>query len=96
VFGPTIGTLPDGQNALSDIERQRQAVALNHLLGEIGLTSVEQTKWWNLVRYEELGLRTPTQALLAGEEDSVRALVEQWYEASRAAPARLIGMNNIF
>lgn len=75
----------------SDIERQRQAAALNHLLGEIGLTSDEQTKWWNLVSYEELGGRTPTQAWLAGEEDSVRALVEQWYEASNAAAARLIG-----
>ncbi|MGD0748759.1 MAG: hypothetical protein ABSB68_13210 [Acidimicrobiales bacterium] len=83
--------MPDGPNPPSAIEQQRQAAALNHLLGEIGLTSAEQTKWWNLVGYEELGGRTPTQAWLAGDEDSVRALVEQWYEASHAAAARLIG-----
>ena len=89
--GRTIELVPDGPNPPSAIERQRQAAALNHLLGEIGLTSAEQTKWWNLVGYEELGGRTPTQAWLAGDEDSVRALVEQWYEASHAAAARLIG-----
>ncbi len=55
------------------------------------MTSAKQTKWWNSVSYEELGGRTPTQAWLAGYEDSVRGLVEQWYEASRAAAARLIG-----
>jgi len=91
VAGRTIGLVPDGPNPPSAIEQQRQAAALNHLLGEIGLTSAEQTKWWNLVGYEELGGRTPTQAWLAGDEDSVRALVEQWYEASHAAAARLIG-----
>ena len=91
VAGRTIGLVPDGPNPPSAIERQRQAAALNHLLGEIGLTSAEQTKWWNLVGYKELGGRTPTQAWLAGDENSVRALVEQWYEASHAAAAQLIG-----
>ena len=75
---------------LPDIERHRQAAALNHLLGEIGLATNERTRWWNLVSYEELGGRTPTQAWLAGDEDSVRALVEGWYKASSAAAARLM------
>jgi hypothetical protein len=79
-----------GASQLPDIELQRQAAVLHHLLGEIGLATDEQTYWWNLVSYEELGGQTPTQAWLAGDEGSVRALVEGWYRASSAAASRLI------
>jgi hypothetical protein len=36
------------------LERNRQASALNHLLGEIGLSRNEETAWWNLVAQPEL------------------------------------------
>jgi hypothetical protein len=39
---------PDGQ------ARQQQAAALNDLLGAIGLTTSEQTGWWNLTALAEL------------------------------------------
>jgi len=71
-------------------ESQRQAAALNHLLGEIGLTTPEQTRWWNLVAYPELGDRTPTQAWLAGDIEGVTALVKSWYAASEAAAVRAV------
>jgi hypothetical protein len=74
----------------SDIERQRQAAAVNHLLGEIGLASGEQTQWWNLVGHKELGGRTATEAWLAGETETVRTLVEGWYAATRAAGQRAL------
>jgi hypothetical protein len=75
---------PDVDSA-SSVESNRQAAALNHLLGEIGLSSNEQTTWWNLVAQPELGNRTATQAWLAGDSDNVRALVERWYAASQLA-----------
>jgi hypothetical protein len=70
----------------ADLERQRQAAALNHLLGEIGLTRPDdRSQWWNLVQHPALGNRTATQAWLAGETEAVRDLVERWYADSRAA-----------
>jgi hypothetical protein len=74
----------------SEIERSRQAAAVNHLLGEIGLASGEQTQWWNLVGHEQLGGRTATQAWLAGDSESVRALVESWYRSTRAAGQKVL------
>src|SRR5438045_3588375 len=74
-------------------ESGRRAAALNHLLGQIGLTAPEQTRWWNHVSHEELGGRTATQAWLAGDIDAVTALVEEWYAASDRA-AREAGSNS--
>ena len=79
----------------SDTEQHRQAAALNHLLGEIGLDSGEQTQWWNLVGHEELGGRTATQAWLAGDAEAVRLLVESWYESTRAAGRRALGNDGL-
>ena len=74
----------------SNIERHRQAAALNHLLGEIGLDPGQQTQWWNLVGHEELGGRTATEAWLAGDAQDVRMLVESWYASTRAAGQRAL------
>jgi hypothetical protein len=78
----------DNESGMSPEEAQRQAAAINHLLGEIGLTHEEQTTWWNLVAHHELGGRTATAAWLAGDTDGVRTLVEAWYAASTAAGRR--------
>jgi len=72
-------------DSTTSIESNRQAAALNHLLGEIGLTRIEQTTWWNLVAQPELGNRTATQAWLDGDFNLVRVLVESWYEKSKLA-----------
>ena len=74
----------------SNIERHRQAAALSHLLGEIGLDPGQQTQWWNLVGHEELGGRTATEAWLAGDAQDVRMLVESWYASTRAAGQRAL------
>jgi hypothetical protein len=66
----------------------RRAAALNHLLGQIGLSKDEQTEWWNLVVHADLGGRTATQAWLAGDIQGVTSLVERWYAASTDAAAR--------
>jgi hypothetical protein len=76
------------ENTSSPEDRHRQAAALNHLLGEIGLSKGEQSQWWNLVAHAELGGRTATQAWLAGDAESVTAIVEQWYAASTEAAGR--------
>ena len=80
---------PSGQEE-SDVEPgdRRQAAALNHLLGQIGLSTDERAQWWNLVAHSEVGGRTATQAWLAGDADAVTALVEQWYTASSDAAGR--------
>lgn len=80
----------NGRDAASPEEAHREA-ALNHLLGEIGLLSNEQTRWWNLVVHAELGNRTATQAWLAGDTEEVKALVERWYEATKSAADRASG-----
>lgn len=66
-------------------EASRRAAAVNHLLGQIGLTASEQTRWWNHVAHDELGGRTATQAWLAGDLDDVKALIDEWYTASERA-----------
>ncbi|TMM19144.1 MAG: hypothetical protein E6G01_02520 [Actinobacteria bacterium] len=82
----------NGRDAASAEELHRQAAALNHLLGEIGLSTSEQTTWWNLLAQPELRDRTPTQAWLAGDTAAVKALVERWYEASKLAADRASGI----
>jgi hypothetical protein len=68
----------DGPTA-ADLERQRRAAALNHLLGEIGLSRPDDgPKWWNLVQHLALGKRTATQVWLAGETEAGRDLGERW------------------
>jgi hypothetical protein len=84
----TIEPKDEPQNSENSIERSRQAAAINHLLGEIGLSGSETTAWWNLVAQPELGNRTMTQAWLSGDYAAVRALVERWYEASKSAVDR--------
>lgn len=79
---------PDHNERSANAEERRQAAALNHLLGEIGLSEGEQSQWWNLVAYAELGGRTATQAWLAGDTDAVTALIEGWYAASAEAAGR--------
>ena len=66
-------------------ESERKAAAINYLLGQIGLSNGRETEWWNHQAYPELGDRTPTQAWLAGDEEAVRKLVEDWYRATQAA-----------
>jgi hypothetical protein len=72
-------------NSTISLESNRQAAALNHLLGKIGLTRNEQTTWWNLVAQPDLENRTATRAWLDGDTDQVRTLVEHWYEKSKSA-----------
>lgn len=82
----------ENQNDQAHLEEmRRQAAALNHLLGEIGLSRDEQHTWWNLVAQRELGNRTATQAWLAGDTDAVRALIERWYEMTKTAADRASG-----
>jgi hypothetical protein len=81
----------DERDTASPEEIHRRAAALNHLLGEIGLSSNESTTWWNLVAHRELGNRTATQAWLAGYTEAVKALVERWYEATKSAADRASG-----
>jgi hypothetical protein len=81
----------DSKGQGSDDERQRQAAALNDLLDAFGLTTSEQTGWWNLTAFAELGGRTPTQAWLAGDTELVKSLVEGWYAASAKAAERAAG-----
>ncbi|MHB8290082.1 MAG: hypothetical protein ACYDEY_12760 [Acidimicrobiales bacterium] len=78
----------NGRDAASPEEIDRQAAAVNHLLGQIGPSGNEQTAWWNLVAHRELGHRTATQAWFAGDTETVRELVEHWYEATRLAADR--------
>jgi hypothetical protein len=78
-----------------DEDRHREAAALNHLLGEIGLSPTEQTQWWNHVAHDELDGRTPTAAWLAGDVDAVRALVERWFDASKVAAGRARGNDEL-
>jgi hypothetical protein len=81
--------IPDSNlNSMTSLEGNRQAAALNHLLGEIGLTKNEQTAWWNLVAQPDLGNRTATRAWLDGDINQVRELVEHWYENSKSAADR--------
>lgn len=82
-----MGTSGHEESSLEPGDR-RQAAALNHLLGQIGLSKDERTQWWNLVAHSELGGRTATQAWLAGDAEAVAALVEQWYAASSDAAGR--------
>ena len=66
-------------------ESQRKAAAINLLLGQIGLSNGRETEWWNHQAYVELDGRTPTQAWLDGDEESVRKLVDKWYADTQSA-----------
>ena len=54
---------------------QRQAQALNDRLQQRGKTREGINVWWNLTIQPPLGGRTPLQAWLAGDRESVLALV---------------------
>jgi hypothetical protein len=74
-------------------ELNRRAAAVSEILGRIGLSGVARntTEWWNLVGYKELGGRTPTQAWLAGDYESVEQLVLEWFDRSEEAADRARG-----
>lgn len=73
------------------MELNRRAAALNEVLGRIGLSTTASTNdWWNLTSYPELGGRTPTQAWLAGDHETVEALVVSWFDRSEQAAARAL------
>ena len=66
----------DSKGQGSDDERESQAAALNDLLGAIGLTTPEQTGWWNLTAFAELGL-APGSAVWAAVKASEVAVYER-------------------
>jgi len=68
-------------------ESYRRAAAINDLLEQIGLPKGEESEWWNHRTYAELGDMTPTQAWLAGNQEGVRRLVDQWYQDTERAQA---------
>jgi len=55
---------------------QQEAQALNERLQRNGKTREGINVWWNLTIQPRLGGRTPLQAWLAGDRDSVLALVQ--------------------
>jgi hypothetical protein len=75
---------------LTPLEASRRAEATETLLAEMraghGIRGAKG--WWDHT-YVRLGGRTPTEALGAGDEDQVRALIQQWYEESEAGAERL-------
>lgn len=73
---------------LTSLEANRRAAAVNELLRQIAGSTGAITEWWNHVRYEQLGDRTPTQAWLAGDHTAVESLVAEWYTASEEAAER--------
>jgi len=79
------------ESPLSPEDGHRKTAALNHLLGQIGLSNGDLTQWWNLVGDDLLEGRTPTQAWLAGDTEAVTTLVKRWYEASTGAAGRASG-----
>jgi hypothetical protein len=44
--------------------------------------------WWDHT-FVQLGGRTPTEALRAGDDDQVRALIDHWYDQSEEGADRL-------
>jgi hypothetical protein len=54
---------------------QREAQALNDRLSRLGKTREGINVWWNLTIQPKLGGRTPLQAWLAGDRESVLSLV---------------------
>ena len=74
-------------------ELNRRAAAVNEILSRIGLSGggASMSEWWNLVSYDELGGRTPTQAWLAGDHEAVEKLVLSWFDRSEQAARRAQG-----
>jgi alkanesulfonate monooxygenase SsuD/methylene tetrahydromethanopterin reductase-like flavin-dependent oxidoreductase (luciferase family) len=75
---------------LTPQEASRRAEATEKLLDEMRAGGGHRGAkgWWDQ-SYVRLGGRTPTEALTAGDEDQVRALVQRWYEESEVGAERL-------
>jgi hypothetical protein len=73
---------------LSPEESRRRAAALEGILLTIANAPDDQSDWWNMTRYPELGDRTPTRAWLDGDHELVEKLVASWYAASEVATER--------
>jgi hypothetical protein len=75
---------------LTPLEASRRAEASENLLADMraGHGIRGAAAWWDHT-FVLLGGRTPTEALSAGDEDQVRALIGHWYEQSEAGAERL-------
>jgi hypothetical protein len=61
---------------LTPLEVQREAIRINVLLGNIGCTPGQVTRWWMDSAYSELDGATPLMAWNRGEYGRVKSLVE--------------------
>ena len=66
----------------------RQA-AIDDLMDRIAACTGAGGEWWNLSTYEELGGRTPHEALLAGDDEAVVRLIDTWYERTEVSAERI-------
>ncbi|MHB8294600.1 MAG: hypothetical protein ACYDH5_08240 [Acidimicrobiales bacterium] len=69
-------------------EAQRVKAALHDFLGQVGLSD-GRSDWWTWLTPAELGGRTPTRALLDGDEEAAKAWAEGLYEASARTARRV-------
>ncbi len=78
---------------LTTTEAQHRIEATEQLLAEMraptanGGVAVARA-WWD-GKYQQLDDRTPTEALAAGDEAAVRALIDEWYAASERTAEKL-------
>lgn len=67
---------------LDQVEQTRRHEAIDDLVNRIATSSGKADEWWNATTYEELGGRTPSEALLDGDHDGVLRLIAGWYQQS--------------
>lgn len=72
---------------IDPIEAQRRAEATEQALDEMRAGD-RRYAWWNHP-WDELGGRTPTQALRDGDELAVRGIIDLAYQRSEEAAERL-------
>lgn len=74
---------------LTPLEASRRAEATETLLAEMraGHGIRGAAAWWDHT-FVHLDGRTPTEALQAGDDDRVRALINHWYEESEQGAER--------
>jgi hypothetical protein len=75
---------------LTPIEASRRAEGTEALLVDMraGHGIRGTAAWWDHT-FVQLGGRTPTEALRAGDDDQVRALIDHWYQQSVEGADRL-------
>ena len=71
---------------LTPAEAERRSAAVEALVEEMR-DGLEPNAWWDRT-YDQLGQRTPTEALDDGDEDAVRELIAEWYRVSEASAER--------